>query len=496
MQVPIKRAHFIGIGGAGMSGIAKVLFERGCEVSGSDLKRSYYVRELDAMGIPMYVGHAAQTIDQIMPDVVVISTAIPETNPELLRARELGLEVWQRAKMLSYLSRGSKTIAVAGTHGKTTTSSMIATLFDELKLDPSFLIGGIVEGYNTNGKNGRGDYFVCEADESDGSFMYLHPHVVVVTNIEADHLDHYKDLAHIEDTFVNFMSLVDTEGALVVNADDPHYLDLARKTNKKIISYGLDPTADFVIVPHPEQDDLSEPFHPEHFEVQAPNQQHVSLALSHNPGIHNMKNAAAALAVAWVLGIKLADAAEALSRFKGAHRRFTHVGTVSNITIVDDYGHHPTEIKATLAAAHKLGFKRVVCLFQPHRYSRTQALADEFAHAFKDCDVLRVMDVFAAGEMPIPGISGKTLAEAVKATDEVADVDFVAERQKLIQHLAELLQPGDLILTMGAGDVSSTGPLLLETLSAKLAQQSAHAACTPPDASIIAPTSTQLTGRE
>lgn len=242
----ISRAHFIGIGGAGMSGIALVLHERGCTVTGSDLKSSHYVRELEDAGIQVSIGHTAATIDAVMPDVIVTSTAIPETNPEVIRARELSIPIWPRAKMLSYLSRGRKTIAVAGTHGKTTTSSMVATMLDKLGADPSFLIGGVVEGYDTNGKNGNGQYFVCEADESDGSFMFLNPNVVVVTNIEADHLDHYGSLENIEKTFCEFMSLLDKEETVVINGDNPHYVELAQSTGRHVVTYGFDPSCDFV----------------------------------------------------------------------------------------------------------------------------------------------------------------------------------------------------------------------------------------------------------
>ena len=249
VQKTVKSAHFIGIGGAGMSGIALVLHERGCKVTGSDLKHSHYVRELEAAGIPVSIGHEAATIDAAMPEVVVTSTAIPESNPEVVRARELGIPIWPRAKMLSYLSGAAKTVAVAGTHGKTTTSSMVATMMDRLGMDPSFLIGGVVEGYDTNGRNGDGGYFVCEADESDGSFLYLNPNVVVVTNIEADHLDHYGTLENIEKTFCKFMDLVGEDGTVVIFGDNPHYVELARSTGRHVVTYGFGEGADFRCVP-------------------------------------------------------------------------------------------------------------------------------------------------------------------------------------------------------------------------------------------------------
>ena len=456
----VTSAHFIGIGGAGMSGIALVLHERGCKVTGSDLKSSHYVRELEAAGIKVRVGHDAATIDAVSPQVVVTSTAIPETNPEVVRARELGIPIWPRAKMLSYLSGSQRTVAVAGTHGKTTTSSMIATMMDKMGLDPSFLIGGVVEGYDTNGRNGFGRYFVCEADESDGSFLFLNPDVVVVTNIEADHLDHYGTLENIERTFCKFMGLVGPDGCVVINGDVPHYVELARSTGRRVVTYGFDPSNDYVCLPKDSHHGLAS-----HLEVALPGGEgRVAVTISSNPGRHNMANATAAIAVAGVTGLDVVAAAAALSQFKGARRRFTHVGDAAGVTVVDDYGHHPTEIRATLAAARDLEFKRIVCVFQPHRYSRTQALAAQFGHAFDDVDVLRVMDVFSAGELPIPGVSGKTVVDSVRAAGGVADVAYVPNRRRLIDGLARELRPGDLVITQGAGDVTTVGPDLLEAL--------------------------------
>ena len=454
----ITSAHFIGIGGAGMSGIALVLHERGCRVTGSDLKNSHYVRELEAAGIDVTVGHDAATIDAVSPQVVVTSTAIPETNPEVVRARELGIPIWPRAKMLSHLSGASTTVAVAGTHGKTTTSSMVATMLDKMGLDPSFLIGGVVEGYGTTGRNGSGEHFVCEADESDGSFLYLHPHVVVVTNIEADHLDHYGTLENIEKTFCTFMGLVDEAGTVIVNGDNPRYVELARSCGRRVVTYGFEASCDYVCLPEPATHALASSF-----SVRA-GEKTVHVTIAANPGRHNMANATAAIAVADVLGLDLDAAAAALSQFKGARRRFTHVGDVAGVTVVDDYGHHPTEVAATLGAAADLPFKRIVCVFQPHRYSRTQALAAEFGRAFDDADVLRVMDVFSAGEMPVPGVSGKTIVEAVRHTGNVTDVAYVPNRKRLIENLCDLVRPGDLLITQGAGDVTAIGPAFIEAM--------------------------------
>ena len=455
----ISSAHFIGIGGAGMSGIALVLHERGCKVTGSDLKRSHYVRELEAAGIDVTIGHVAETIDAASPEVVVTSTAIPETNPEVVRAHELGIPIWPRAKMLSYLSvEAETTVAVAGTHGKTTTSSMVATMLDKLGWDPSFLIGGVVEGYDTNGKNGEGGYFVCEADESDGSFLFLDPDVVVVTNIEEDHLDHYGTLENIEKTFVEFMGLVGEAGTVVVFGDVPRYVELAHQSGRRVVTYGFSEGVDYRCVPGASEGITS------HCDVVLPSGESVAVTIASNPGRHNLANACAAIAVACVLGADPAKAAEALSQFKGARRRFTHVGDIAGVTVVDDYGHHPTEISATLSAAAELDFNRIICVFQPHRYTRTQSLGNLWDHAFDSADVLRVMDVFSAGEMPIPGVSGKTVSKRVAAAGVVPDVAFAPNRRDLVESLCDLCRPGDLLITQGAGDVTSLGPAFIERM--------------------------------
>ena len=461
-----KSVHFIGIGGAGMSGIALVLHERGCKVTGSDLKESHYVRELEAAGVDVHIGHEASTIDREDPDVVVISTAIPETNPELVRARELGIPVWPRAKMLAALGAGATTVAVAGTHGKSTTSSMVATMLDKLGLDPSFLIRAVVEGYDTNGRNGNGGYFVCAADESDGSFLYLDPHIAVITNIEADHLDHYGTLENIEKTFCKFMSLVGEDGTVVIMGDEPHYAELARSTGRRVVTYGFNADNDYVCTEDETHHKLES-----HLSVTTPSGARARVTISSNPGRHNVLNATAAIAVADVLGLPVDKAALALSEFKGARRRFTHVGDVAGVTVVDDYGHHPTEIQATLAAASDLQFGRIVTVFQPHRYSRTEALQDMFAHAFDKCDVLLVMDVFSAGEMPIPGISGKTVANKVTAAGGVDDVTYIPNRKELVEHLCDIVRPGDLVITQGAGDVTSIGPSFIKAMKARQQKQ-------------------------
>lgn len=454
-----KSAHFIGVGGAGMSGIALVLHERGFKVTGSDLKTSRYVRQLARAGVEVHVGHEAATIDAVKPDVIVVSTAIPETNPELMRARELGIPVWHRAKMLSALGYGRTTVAAAGTHGKTTTSSMVATMLDRMGLDPSFLIGGIVEGYGTNGKNGNGDYFVVEADESDSSFLYLDPHVVIVTNVEADHMDHYESLEEIEETFCTFMGLVGEGGTVIVCGEDPRLVELARSTGRSVLTYGEGEGFDIQCAPM--RTEGSSVFGTD-FSVVLPNGVKVPVSIKNNPGRHNMLNATAALGAAYALGLDAADAATALSTFEGARRRFTHVGEVRRVSIVDDYGHHPTEVKATLAAAKQLDFERVAVVFQPHRYTRLQALCDDFVNAFADADTVVLIDVFPAGEMPIPGVTSKMLADKILAAHPEKTVRYVADHPALMACLDEVVSDGDLLITMGAGDVTTVGPEYLE----------------------------------
>lgn len=452
-----ESAHFIGVGGAGMSGIALVLHERGCTVTGSDLKTSRYIRQLARAGVPVRVGHDAATIDEVNPDVVVVSTAIPETNPELMHARELGIPVWHRAKMLSALGYGRKTVAAAGTHGKTTTSSMVATMLDRMGLDPSFLVGGVVEGYGTNGKNGNGEYFVVEADESDSSFLYLDPHVAIVTNVEADHMDHYNSLEEIEDTFRAFMELVDEDGTVIVCGEDSRLVELARSTGRSVLTYGEGPGHDVVCTPAASSHAFGTDF-----TVVLPDGESRSVSIKNNPGRHNMLNATAALVAAYALGLDTERAAAALSTFEGARRRFTHVGETRGIMLVDDYGHHPTEVKATLRAAKTLDFEHVVVVFQPHRYTRLQALCDDFAEAFADADSVVLIDVFPAGEMPIPGVTSKMLADKIRVAHPEKTVRYVPDHRSLMELLDEVARPGDLLITMGAGDVTTVGPEYLE----------------------------------
>ena len=457
----IKQVHFIGVGGVGMSGIARVAHDQGMQVSGSDIKESRYTKQLREAGITVFIGQKAENIPEGDP-VVVISTAILENNPELIEARRRGLEIWHRAQMLAHLGVGLDTLAVAGTHGKTTTSSMLASALDALGADPTFLIGGIVRAYGTNAHSGTGDHYVVEADESDKSFTYLSPKAVLVTNIEADHLDHYKDLDEIYDKFHDFMGLVPEDGVIVACGDEPHVVEIARSEGRRMYTYGFNEGCDVRITSYEPHGIGSR------YTAVMPDGTQVEGAIKQNPGRHNVLNATGVVTLLWALGFDAAKVAQALSGFAGVRRRFDLVGEVGGVTVVDDYAHHPTEIAATISAAAGLGYKYVHVLFQPHRYSRaplfTQVLHDEFGAAFDKADSVTFMDVYPAGEAPVPGVSGKTFLNVVLEHEGHPQADFVAHRVDVVPHLMDKLQPGDLVITMGAGDVTAMGPQIIDAL--------------------------------
>ncbi len=457
----IKQVHFIGVGGVGMSGIARVAHDQGMQVSGSDIKESRYTKQLREAGITVFIGQKAENIPEGDP-VVVISTAILENNPELIEARRRGLEIWHRAQMLAHLGVGLDTLAVAGTHGKTTTSSMLASALDALGADPTFLIGGIVRAYGTNAHSGTGDHYVVEADESDKSFTYLSPKAVLVTNIEADHLDHYKDLDEIYDKFHDFMGLVPEDGVIVACGEEPHVVEIARSEGRRMYTYGFNEGCDVRITSYEPHGIGSR------YTAVMPDGTQVEGAIKQNPGRHNVLNATGVITLLWALGFDAAKVAQALSGFAGVRRRFDLVGEVGGVTVVDDYAHHPTEIAATISAAAGLGYKHVHVLFQPHRYSRaplfTQVLHDEFGAAFDKADSVTFMDVYPAGEAPVPGVSGKTFLNVVLEHEGHPQADFVAHRVDVVPHLMDKLQPGDLVITMGAGDVTAMGPQIIDAL--------------------------------
>ena len=439
-----------------MSAIARVMHERGVPVTGSDLKESRYARMLSELGMTVHIGHDAGNLGD--PEVVVVSSAISERNPELAAARERGIDVWPRARMLAHLAEERATIAVAGTHGKTSTSAMIAAMFKEMGEDPTFLVGGELTQYSTNASCGSGPHYVVEADESDGSFVYLDPAVAMITNVEAEHLDHYGSLENVERTFVEFMARVPEGGHLVLCADDVRLLELASGMAPNRITYGVSEAAD--IRAHSlEADGLGT-----RFKVVLPDSSEVETRIA-LPGKHMVANATGAIAVAFSQGLDVAKAAQALRAFSGVKRRFDIIGEVEGVSIVDDYAHHPTEIRATLEAARNSGYERTWVLFQPHRYSRTAALGAEFGDAFGSADRVLIMDVYSAGETPIPGVTGKTVADAVLETDPRTQLAYLPHRADIVPYLVPQLRSGDLLLTMGAGDVTAVAPQLCRGLS-------------------------------
>lgn len=454
MTAPM-RAHFIGIGGAGMSGIAKVLAERGDTVSGSDLRMSRYAAGLQAAGIDVRVGHAATNLGD--PDVVVVSTAIPESNPELAEARRRGLEVWPRARMLAELAGDRRTVAVAGTHGKTSTSSMTAVALRAVGADPTFLIGGELNDVGSNAACGTGDLYVVEADESDGSFLYLAPHIALVTNIEADHLDHYGTLANIVVAFRKLLERVDPSGAAVLCADDAMLMSLADACPGRVVSYGRSDDAEVRLLAVRQEGGRT------YFTVQLPDAALIEASVS-LPGEHMAMNATGVLAAGWALGLDVAAMAAGLASFGGVRRRFERIGEAAGVTVVDDYAHHPTEVRATLRAARAAGYRRVWAVFQPHRYSRTAALQRDFGDAFTDADHVVLMDVYSAGEAPVPGVSGKSVLDLMLASHPKAATAYFPHRGDIPGYIAGRVRDGDLVMTMGAGDVTTMAPEILRAL--------------------------------
>ena len=452
-----RHIHFVGIGGAGMSGIAELLVNLGYTVSGSDQRRSDTIERLERLGAKVFIGHDASHLEGA--HVVVYSSAVSGDNVEVATARQRQIPVIRRAEMLAELMRLKYGIAVAGTHGKTTTTSMVGGVLAEGRLDPTIVVGGRVLSLGANVRLGQGDYLVAEADESDGSFLKLAPTVAVVTTVDAEHLDHYGTLDAIRDAFVAFLNKVPFYGAAIVCLDQPNIQLLLPRVETRVITYGLESGADLV-ARRVTLDGITG-----RFEVV-----HRGAALGECrlrvPGRHNVANALAAIAVGLDLEIPFGTMQKALGEFAGVQRRFQIRGKVAGVMVVDDYGHHPAEIRATLAAA-KAGFDgRVVTVFQPHRYTRTLHLRDEFVTAFNQSDVLVVMDIYAAGEAPIAGVDAADLAERIRAHGHRNVTYFGGDRARLLDFLCEITRPGDVVLTMGAGDVGRLGPALLARLDA------------------------------
>ena len=446
--------HFVGIGGIGMSGIAEVMLNLGYRISGSDLKESELTRRLAKLGARVAYGHRQENL--VQPDVVVVSAAIAKDNPEVLAARQRKIPVVPRAEMLAELMRIKYAVAVAGSHGKTTTSSMIAAVLSAAGMDPTAVIGGKVNVLDSNAKLGRSELMVVEADESDGSFLKLHPSIAVVTNIDPEHLDHYRTVDALRAAFVEFCNRVPFYGLNVLCLDHPGVQALLPQIEKRFVTYGSAHTADYRL------DGVQPSGYSVRFRAYRRDEDLGDFCVR-MVGSHNALNALAVIAVAEEMEVPLNTVREALAEFGGVQRRFTVRGEVNGITIVDDYGHHPAEIRATLSGAREAFGRRLVVAFQPHRFTRTRDLLQEFATAFNDADVLYLTGIYPAGEPPIPGIDAAALEGAIVAHGH-RDVTRVEKRSELARVILPRLQPGDLVLTLGAGDITQVGPELLALL--------------------------------
>ncbi len=455
-----QHIHLVGIGGSGMSGIAEVLLTLGYKVTGSDLQASETTRRLEELGGKIHIGHQESNVGDAQ--VVVISSAVASTNPEVVTAKARQVPVIPRAEMLAELMRLKFGVAIAGAHGKTTTTSMVANVLAQGGLDPTMVIGGKVNALGSHARLGRGEILVAEADESDGSFLRLSPTIVAVTNLDREHLDHYGSMERINDSFVEFINKIPFYGLAVVCADDERLRGLFPRIVKRYHTYGLQ-DRDGIATDFKATDVALKQWGAEfraHF--RGKNLGPFRLAV---PGIHNVSNALAAIAIGVELDVPVDLIRKGLAAFTGVERRFHLRGEAGGIMVVDDYGHHPTEIKATLAAA-KQGWtdRRLVVLFQPHRYSRTRDCMEDFGHAFDQADVLFMTDIYPAGEQPIPGVSGAKLAETVQRAGH-ACVTYVERKEELPDHVLPQLRPGDLVLTLGAGDIWKAGTGILAKLA-------------------------------
>lgn len=458
-----EHIHLIGIGGSGMSPIAHILLDMGCVVSGSDLNSSYTTSKLQERGATIFTKHLATNISN--PDLVVVSAAIPEENEELMEARRRGIRVMQRIEMLGQLMSMKKGIAIAGTHGKTTTTSMVSLIVEKCGGDPTILIGGELNDIGGSAKLGKGPYLVAEADESNGQFLHLSPTIAVITNIDNDHLDYYGTIDDVVSAFLAFLRKVPSDGVAIVCIDDENISNIVKGIDSKVITYGLSKDADIVAT------DIRIEGFGSSFVVICDGKDYVDVTLG-VPGEHNIRNALAALAVAREIGIPLQKAASVLFEFRGVHRRFEIVGSIDGFTVVDDYAHHPTELKATLTAARS-GWKngRVIAVFQPHRYSRTKSLVREFAKVLSEADIVFITDIYSAGEQLIPGVSSSSICTLIKNEGECTPY-YVPSLEELTQRLASIVREGDLVLTLGAGNIYTVGKdLLLRFMTAESLEQ-------------------------
>src|SRR5579862_2416604 len=447
-----QHAHFIGIGGIGMSGIAEILLNLGMKVSGSDLRRSSTTDRLAQLGAIIYEGHEAGHVEGAT--VVVTSSAVSPDNPEVLEARARKIPVIQRAEMLAELMRLKYGIAIAGMHGKTTTTSMVASVLGAGGLDPTVVVGGRVDAMGSNARLGASQYLVAEADESDRSFLKLSPILAVVTNLDREHMDCYTDMEDVERAFLDFMNRVPFYGAVTVCIDNPQLAAILPRARRRVFTYGAAREADYRLEPLPAANGAFS-----RFQVATATRLLGPFEL-HVPGRHNVLNATAAVAIAHQLEVDPGKIAEGISHFRGVDRRFHLRGQARGVAVVDDYGHHPTEIRATLAAARECGYKRIHVVFQPHRYTRTHDLLEQFAGAFRDADTVTVLPIYAASEAPIPGVTAELLANKI----EGPRVEFAPDFAAAVAGVTEKAREGDLILTLGAGSVSQLAPQIVTAL--------------------------------
>ncbi|MBW1660422.1 MAG: UDP-N-acetylmuramate--L-alanine ligase [Deltaproteobacteria bacterium] len=447
IQKRFYKIHFVGIGGIGMSGIAELLHNQGYEVSGSDLKETETTRRLAKMGCTVYYGHHADHVKDA--HVVVMSSAVHVDNPEIVAARNLQIPVIPRAEMLAELMRMKQGVAVAGSHGKTTTTSLIATVLNQAGLDPTIVIGGKLNSIDSNAKLGEGEYIVAEADESDGSFLKLNPILAIITNIDPEHMEHFKTMDNLREAFITFANKVPFYGAAIVCLDHPEIQRILPKIQKRIVTYGVSTQADLQAT-NIRQEEFETIFD---LMIQQVPSGEIRVRM---PGEHNALNALAAIATAHELGIDLETTKTALQAFEGIQRRFQLRHKINDILIIDDYGHHPREIEATLRAAKAGWPRRVIAIFQPHRYTRVRDLADEFHRCFYQADKLIVTDIYPAGESPIEGVHAKNLYEGILRHGH-RDVTYIPDKADIAPSLVSLVQPGDMVITLGAGDVWKVG---------------------------------------
>ena len=466
MFATIQRIHFVGIGGIGMSGIAEVLLNLGYKVSGSDLKSSAETQRLAGLGATTFEGHRAENITGA--EVVVTSSAISAENPEVTEAHKLHIPVIQRAEMLAELMRLKYGIAIAGMHGKTTTTSMVAAVLAAGGLDPTVVVGGRVDAMGSNARLGKSQYLVAEADESDRSFLKLSPILSVVTNIDREHMDCYRNMRDVKKTFLEFMDRVPFYGMIVACNDDPLLRRLLPEVQRRTVTYGTKRGSDFLIKIDDAKREVTRDAGPlSHFRVSygkvGERKSDLGEFTLHVPGVHNVLNATAAIAVGIGLDVSPDAIRTALDQFRGVDRRFQLRGRVAGVSVIDDYGHHPTEIKATLAAAKQCGFGKIHVIFQPHRFTRTRDLIEEFTTAFGDAHSLFVLDIYAASEKPIEGITGESLSQRIREKN-LKSGTYVRSTADAVNSAVAVAQDGDMILTLGAGSVSQLGPMILEKL--------------------------------